>query len=249
MSRKAFGRGPVGSVFDTSRGSFARHPRQIVALSKVTVVCNRLVSSVVCTCSIFKRLVLRHFREPPSCGSAPLLVSGPLSVSFWSMPSGRNQNIHVDAAMSLADLAAEAAEAVVIIANTNEQGLRIKKLKLGITWRSKTVAEGPLTYGLSVDLSDAEIAEAIVAAPIGIGAIPATEQGNRKVFPLGIISRDSVGQSADDAVHIEEIKKFPFREIREGSSLSLYVFNHGAQLTTGTVVEAYGVIVGRWLND
>ncbi len=165
------------------------------------------------------------------------------------MPSGRDQLIHVEANLALGTLAADATASVAIIAGTEENGFLIKKLKLAVQYRSKTAGEGPLSFGLAQQLSNVQIAEAIVARPTADDAVPLGEEANRKVFPMGVISRDGVVSDIGLPTMIEEVRGFPFREIDEGQALDFYVHNHGAQLTTGAIVEAYGVMFGSWLRD
>ncbi len=131
------------------------------------------------------------------------------------------------------------------------QGIRIKKLMYNAEFIDKSAANGPISWGLAVGLSAAEVAEAIEADPQGEMDVPATDQGNRRVFPIGTIGVDAVNSDVtpDSIKEYREIK-FPWKKIPEGVGLFMFAHNHGlGALTTGTLITAEFVFVYEWLDD
>ncbi len=128
------------------------------------------------------------------------------------------------------------------------QGVRLKKMKLACSYKGKTAGEGPLVVGLcDTTLSVAEIAEAILADPQGVAEVPATEQGNRRVFPIWNIGP---GLVADDAIQMYREVHFPWKDWPEDKGIKVFVFNNdGSNLTTGTTVTVFGPVVQEWLRD
>ncbi len=166
------------------------------------------------------------------------------------MPSGRTQVLHIDVDVLASTLAINTAlRGNSKIDASRENGARITKLKLGVMYNGKASGDGPISYGISVGLTDTEIAEAILADPSGaMTAAGASDQANRKVFPLGVIPDGTRVESAED-IQIRTIHGFPFKEIDEGVTMAFYIFNHGSQLTTGLVVTFIGIAVTEWLRD
>ncbi len=124
----------------------------------------------------------------------------------------------------------------------------MEKIKLAISFKGKTVGEGPIVVGLSnLDLSNAEIAEAIIADPQHSEDTTGMEQTNRKIFPVWVIP---AGLAAESEIQMLRTIPYPWREVMEGSGLKFWAFNaDGNTLTTGTEITISGVIVGRWLRD
>ncbi len=137
------------------------------------------------------------------------------------------------------------AGSATIIDASRLSGMRIKKAKYGVTFKNKTAGEGPLLVGMaSVDLSNAEIAEALVADPQSPRDAPANEQGNRQVFPLAILPAGLV--DAEETQHLRTLR-YPWKRIMEGNGLKMFVFNMDtATLTTGCVVNFVVPVVGTW---
>ena len=161
----------------------------------------------------------------------------------------RQQVQHIVAEIALSTLASLTAIAVILTPDSSrDQGVRIKQLKLACTYKGKTAGEGPLMVGLcDSNLSVAEIAEALVADPQHVGDVPATEQGNRRVFPIWNIGPALV---AGDSVEGFEDVHYPWKTMEEGIGLKLFVFNaDGSALTTGTIVTVTGSTVQEWLRD
>lgn len=138
---------------------------------------------------------------------------------------------------------------------SREQGSIIKKFKatmpvLDDDW---TINPGPFLLGWSVGLDDTTINEALGADPQGIDDIPATEEGNRKVFPMWIIPQNWAEPGAQQAVieQLHEIEDFPFREVPEGSSLQLWAKNIGTDTPTilNHTLRVIAAFVTEWMRD
>lgn len=159
--------------------------------------------------------------------------------------------------MALGTLAAATATTVSLqIDASRTQGVKLMQFKGAIEWDAKTVDEGPIIVGLSIDLSATEVTEALVADPQHVNDVPATEQGNRKVYPLFVIARKSTDGSwsrgtmaNDDAAEVADLK-FPWRELTEGQGIQLWAFNEGSgSLTTGMTLGLDWSAVQEWLRD
>lgn len=137
---------------------------------------------------------------------------------------------------------------------SRSQGVILKQLKGAWHWINKTLLEGPIIVGFSIDLSAAEVAEAINADPQHINDIPATERANRKVFPL--FQTDHAGtvgmypdEGSGDAASYKEVN-LPWKQILEGQGLQFFCFNADTtDLTTGMIIEFNWVAVQEWLRD
>ncbi len=129
-----------------------------------------------------------------------------------------------------------------------ENGVRLKKMLMAMTFEGKTAGEGPLLYGLCLsDLSPTEIQEALNADPQKPDDVPASEQVMRKLMVIGVIPA-AMTASTDPEVYREV--RFPWKEIEEGSGLSWWVQNRdGGSLTTGTNVRFSSFAMGEWLDD
>ncbi len=163
------------------------------------------------------------------------------------MPSGYSQNIHIDTEITLGALAANTAIIANILAASNANGFRIKKLKLGFDVRGKTIDEGPLSIGFQRDLTTTQVAEVLQAVPTGLTAEEARERANRPVYPWKIVPHSSLDDVETEI--IEDVRDFP-RDVPDGQHWSIYVMNHhNSTLTTGTVIHFVGVMVGTWTRD
>ncbi len=164
----------------------------------------------------------------------------------------RQQVQHLSDDITLSTLADNTA----IIANTNidstrEQGVRIKKFKYSVVAEGLTTLEIPLIYGLAIELTVVEIAEAMNADPQGIDDTAAVDFANRKVLALGNVRNafPSNGSGAEDPGNSFRSVRIPW-DIPEGSTLKWWVMNRtGSALTTGGIVHFNAVTVQEWLRD
>ncbi len=160
----------------------------------------------------------------------------------------RQQVQHHNPSLPLGSLGSQQVISVLMdIDESRENGVMIKQFKASVDIRDKTVNEGPIRVGFSVGLSDAEIKEALDADPQGANDVPATEQANRKVFPVwtipsGLVSSNEIQVLAD--IH------FPWKEIDEGTAVTIWAQNcDSSTLTTGAVITTLISLVQEWLND
>jgi len=137
------------------------------------------------------------------------------------------------------------AGSATIIDSARLAGMRITKAKVAITFKNKTAGEGPLLAGMaSVDLSNAEIAEALVADPQSARDSPANERANRQVYPIAMLPAGLV--DAEEVQYLRTLR-YPWKRIMEGNGLKMFVFNMDmATLTTGTIVNFVVPVVGTW---
>ncbi len=137
-----------------------------------------------------------------------------------------------------------------VVPDTQENGIRISKVKFCATLEGKTVDEGPMLWGYSIDLTAAEVEESLEATPSGPKDVAGLEQANRKVFPMGFVCKNSVADGAPRGrAQFQEIEHFPWKDIPEGSTLDLWGYNEGAALTTGAQLVVHTELFGVWLND
>lgn len=161
----------------------------------------------------------------------------------------RSQLIHIDVEFTLSTLAANSAAAVTILATTNENGFRVKTLKLAVTYRGATADEGPISWGVHSNLTTAQVTEGIQARPVGMIGPEVRERANRSIYPQGIAIPHHAVDPTGDSTKIWDLRDYP-RMIQEGGHLALYVFNHhNSALTTGSAVQMIGVLHGEWLRD
>ncbi len=131
------------------------------------------------------------------------------------------------------------------------QGINIRKLKVAMVWRGKTAGEGPISYGLAVDMSAAEIKEAMAADPQNAGDPGASEEANRRIYPWGFIAPDTlVEQGYNGGPNFITLPDFPKWSVIEGKALFVYAFNHQASaLTSGLVLNWFLRLTYDWRAD
>ncbi len=166
------------------------------------------------------------------------------------MPSGREQVFHEQVTITVGGLAQNVAiGSVGNLDGTREQGFRIKKMKYAVSFEGKTAGEGPVTFGVAHTLNAAEVAEALIADPQHNEDIPATERGNRKVYPLEFFPSNGVDRTQSHGPMVFRNIRFPWKEVSEGQNIFWWVFAQGSALSTGMVVEVAAVYFGEWLRD
>ena len=162
---------------------------------------------------------------------------------------GRQQVQHSIVELGLGALATlGVASANLPIDNARENGTRLKKWNYAITWKDKTSLEGPIRWGFARGLTSTEIKEALDADPSGLIDIPATEQANRDVIPMGVIPAGVAVASEEQ--QIMRSARFPWKETPEGTGLQLWAQNiDGSTLTTGMLVTLSSSFVFDWMED
>ncbi len=161
----------------------------------------------------------------------------------------RQQVQYINTEVTLSTLAtATAITGATIIDPSREQGSLIKELRLAVSYKGKTAGEGPLVVGLcELSLSVTEIKEALEADPQLFRDVPASEQGNRRVFPIWQL--DNLNTSNSEVERMKDVK-WPWRRMEEGMGMKVFVFNNsGSTLTTGASVIVFGAAVTEWLHD
>ncbi len=164
--------------------------------------------------------------------------------------STRQQVIHNTIELDMST----AATLAVVVAPTKidtgrEQGARIKQMKSALSWKDKPTTMGPLLAGFSVGLTNTQIAEALLADPVSDKTnVEASEQSNRRVFPVWLIPA-GIAVASEELQELKEIH-FPWKEIDEGTGLDFWVQNlDGSTLTGNTLVTTQIAFVTEWLRD
>ncbi len=167
------------------------------------------------------------------------------------MPKGRTQVLHGQIVLTLSTLANNTA----ILGNTKidasvQQEAQITKVKVHAEVTGKTAAEGPIIVGLSSGLSNAEIAEGMIADPQRMGDPGSSEQANRKIYPFLVIRKGVTAQAAIPE-HLDVMRNIsaPSWKTLEEDALSFFAFNRGAALTAGTVITILFTLVIKWGFD
>ncbi len=135
-------------------------------------------------------------------------------------------------------------------------GFRVAKTRIAATLTGKTAGEGPIAWGLSANLSAAEIKAIIEADPQdktrddsrGVGAW-LTYMG---IIPLemtaGGLTGPAGGGAAGHPVQMEALKVN--WSILEGKGFNVWAFNMDTgALTGGTIITCVMENMGVWLND
>ncbi len=126
-------------------------------------------------------------------------------------------------------------------------GVILKKFKGAFQLNGLTNGEGPILFGLSKDLSAAEVTEALNADPQGPGDIPATERGNRKVLPIGFWDENSLVPNGHP--YMLRDLHWPWKELKENEGIQFFVFNMGSSaLTTGGAATMQWTAVQEWFD-
>ncbi len=168
------------------------------------------------------------------------------------MATGKQQVVYLlNNSITLGTLAAQTTiNAATQIDNARLQGMRIKKMKGAFRLINLTQNDGPILYGFTTGLSTAEVTEALLADPQSVDDVPAVERGNRKVFPIGILSNGAETTPVLEQPLMWRRIRFPWPEIPESQDLAFFAFNlDTSALTTGATLRFDGVVVGDWLDD
>lgn len=130
------------------------------------------------------------------------------------------------------------------------EDFRLLKTKWCAHFEGHTVGEGPLIMGIAdAELSAAEIAEALTAAPIDRNDHTALEKSHRPVFPLA-----QIAPGTDQACsRLPESGLFVDSDIRwtfsNDDGWCWFVFNDsGGALTTGSVLKIFAKHFGVWVS-
>jgi len=132
-----------------------------------------------------------------------------------------------------------------------EQGFRLVKSNVTVSFTGKTASEGPISFGVCCNVpTAAELASVLVNDPQGSSSNK-KRADNWFIKPLGVISLLATATDAQN--NIEMTFEISYGKngwsIPEGSALNYYAFNMGSALTTGTVIIISAEHFGVWLRD
>ncbi len=162
---------------------------------------------------------------------------------------------HINQSFQLGTLAPlDAIAQVTKIDASREQGMRITKAVGNWFIDDLTGGQGPILVGMSVGVASAALVEECLEAdPQNVDDTAAMEQSARKIAPQAVLTQDSDGAIGGGDGYWPQLRKvyIPWKEIPEGSGLSLWAYNtsSAALSTTDPQVTFIGVIVGEWLRD
>ncbi len=132
-------------------------------------------------------------------------------------------------------------------------GFRIAKTRLAATLKGKTATEGPILWGLACNLAAAELEEAIEADPQT--SVDDEKRGEGTwIKMLGLIGINMTagaltgnGGGNDGAASFMDI--VINWSVIEGQAFTLWAYNLGAALTTGSIIQFTAENMGVWLRD
>ncbi len=172
------------------------------------------------------------------------------------MPHGHNRQSLVfeqNVTLSIASLAANSAVAATSIIDGNElQGRQLLALKANLDVNGKTADQGSLVVGFCIgNLTLAEIAEWHTADPQRHEDPGASENANRKVFPIWYIPRSMTDNIAkpDTVPLFEKVNGLPRWNVIEGDVLKWYAHNCDGITITAGAIEITASWLTRWLRD
>ncbi len=126
------------------------------------------------------------------------------------------------------------------------QGVFVPWVMMQISFRAKTVGEGPIIWGVS-NMSAAEIGERWIADPQNEASKGPLEEARRGYFKiLGAISGGDAANLSDAPPTLYKLGV----TVIEGALLRPFFLNSDdSALTTGTVVEGFAMWAQRWIRD
>ena len=170
--------------------------------------------------------------------------------------TGRLQLLHVNTVLTVGSLGVDAVnQADLKIDSAREQGATLVKVKGTFGATGKTVSEGPVVFGFDIGLSATAVTEAFQADPQLHEAVPAAEQANREVFPVGQVAFSNAGIANSATGQVSDAiwrdLRVPSWEIVEGRTMHFFACNRhpSASLTSGLIIRFTGVMITRWSTD
>lgn len=168
----------------------------------------------------------------------------PISEEFWTWQLN---------SQALGAIAAGSALVGNILQDASrEHGCRLSKLRWMSEWTGKTAGEGPIWWGFSWGLTQAEVIDCMTADPqfdIEADMVPA----RRNLVVIGYIPRASTVSplSITDTVPSFRTKRLPSWDVPQGTAVNHFQFvpSNGVSLTSGTVHHMTLGIKQGWLND
>ncbi len=161
-----------------------------------------------------------------------------------------------DLTLALSTLGAATAIAQVSrIDSSRENGFRIAKLRIAALLEGKTAAEGPLSWGISCNMSASDIGTAIKADPQAAVNQNAARGEGTWLKMLGLIALGATNAAltgtpgGDDKIAMFDEYVINW-SVPEGQNFQIWAFNMDTgALTTGSLITAAMEIFGVWLRD
>ncbi len=167
------------------------------------------------------------------------------------MPDSHSGNIVLfdhDVVFTLGALAAnDAIAGVTKLDGTRERGYYLHRLRILGEFVAKTSSEGPITWGIAINMSAAQVEAHVEDDPQGGILDTPTMQHPQWLLPLGMIrTSENAGPLARNQNWLDISVR---RNVVEGGTLLLWAYNHQVILTSGTLLNMFIMQVGKWLND
>ncbi len=132
-------------------------------------------------------------------------------------------------------------------------GFRVAKTRIAAVLKGKTAIEGPILWGMACNLSAAEVESAIEADPQTRVDDNSRGQGTW-IKMLGLIGINMTAGPLTGGVGLQT-GAASFIDVKvnwsviEGQALTLWAYNLGAQLSTGSIIQFVAENMGVWLRD
>ncbi len=142
------------------------------------------------------------------------------------------------------------------IDGTRLQGYRLAKMRIAVQLEGKTATEGPLIWGFSANMTEAQTELALESDPQGKARDIARGDGSwikimgliPVAFTVGPLTGAGGGTSQTLVAELIDVKVN--WSITEGNDFRIWVYNMDTStITTGTILTLVGEFFGVWLND
>ncbi len=175
------------------------------------------------------------------------MVREPISKEFWNWE-------HVAGQAFGAVTAGNSASISLKQDNARLQGTRMSKIRWYLEWLGKTNAQGPIWFGLSWNMLDAVLAEAMNADPQSDQDVVEMEEIRRNLIVLGMVPQRSAesGEPGDYLMPASfRTARLPSWDLIEGAQLRFWwmVPLGGVNLSTGATFSLSTAIKEGWLSD
>ncbi len=135
------------------------------------------------------------------------------------------------------------------------QGMYVIWTKIAGYLAGKTTTEGPIIFGISCNLTVAELADILTDDPQSAQEVTKTGPGSW-YMPIMLFGEDEVegdingGQGATNVQAQSKFTKYNVGwTVPEGNTMDFFAFNIGSALTTGATIKLASQVFGAWLRD